>query len=630
MSSRSRHLAVLAAFTLLLHAPFLARSFHNDETNYLDMAANVFDHPLTPLNFTYIFQGMRLDVAGHPHPPLVAYLLAALWSLRGLATPRFLHAAFLIFPLTISWAAYFIAGHFLENETTAKKSMSAPLWVALLVSAAPAVQVAANSVETDTPALAFLLAGAAFFLARRWIPAGVLFALAGFTALQTLPVMVILLVGYVLRRDRTSRTAILAANQRRLRWMAPSAAVAAPFVVLGAWQLLQWMLIGRLPAAKLAGYMMFPAFSTLPAKLGSALVLLGHLGATVVVAPFRLTWRKYLYPWLLLIPWAWPPDYPYWQRALLVLFLILGLETVLWIASQIREQPLLSLWCLVYFVFALVAFFAGAARYLMPLAVPLAILFVHQNQDRRWRLGATLAIGATLGLNLAFADYELARVYAQLSAPPGEDFLVDGEWGFRYTMTRRGGQPIEPSSQARPGEWIIKSDLIGANFRSPAEALAVPMESRDLRIRTPFRVIDRSDMPGASHSGFESSGFGLLPFSFSNQPIDRITYSLVSPFLDAPGWIPTSIDDHLVFLAPPGRDVTVAADPRWQTCRVTLFARGHGGVSFIAPPFFAQQVDVQSEFRHAESFRPLGGREMMFRIEATPGVQAGWEDLVCY
>jgi hypothetical protein len=624
VSSRSRNLAVLAAFALLLHAPFLARPFHNDETNYLDFAANVFDHPLTPLNFTYIVQGLRVDMAGHPHPPLVAYLLAALWSLRGLATPRFFHAAFLIFPLTIAWAAYFIAEHFLGSNDT--KGMSAPLWVALLVSAAPAVQVAANSVETDTPALAFLLAGAAFFLARRWIPAGILFTLAGCTALQTLPVIVILMAGYVLRKERPARTAIPAIF-----------AAAAPFVALGIWQLSQWILIGRLPAAKLAGYMMYAPFSTWQAKLGSALALLGHLGATIVVAPFRLTWRKYFYPWMLLIPWAWPPHYPSWERALLVLFLMLGLETALWIRSQIKEQPLLSLWCLVYFAFALVAFFAGAARYLMPLAVPLAILFVRQNtardKDRRWRLWATLVIGTLLGLNLAFADYELARVYAELPSPPGKDFLVNGEWGFRYTMTRRGGKPIEPSSAARPGEWIVKSALIGADFRSPAEALAVDMESLDLRIRTPFRVIDRGtpDSPrGYSHSGFESSGFGLLPFSFSEKPIDHITYSLISPFLNTAGWTPTRIDDSLVFLAPPGRDVIAAADPRWQVCRVMLFARGRGAVQFIAPPFFAEQVNVESEFRHAERFRPLGADQMTFRIEAGPGVQAGWEELVCY
>jgi hypothetical protein len=614
--SRTRNLAVLAVFTLLLHAPFLARPFHNDETNYLDFAANVFDHPLTPLNFTYIFQGMRVDMAGHPHPPLVAYLLAALWSLRGLATPRFFHAAFLIFPLTIAWATYFIAEHFLGDADT--RGMSAPLWVGLLVSAAPAVQVAANSVETDTPALAFLLAGAAFFLTRRWLLAGILFTLAGCTALQTLPVIAILTAGYVLRRDKPARVAVPAI-----------VAAAAPFVALGLWQLSQYALIGRWPAAILAGYTRFAPFATWQAKLGSAVALLGHLGINIVVTPFRLTWRKFLYPWLLLIPWAWPRDYPSWQRVMLVAFLILGLETVLWLSSQVREQPLLSLWCLAYFAFALIAFFAGAARYLMPLAVPLAILFVRQNGDRGWRLWATLLIGAVLGLNLALADYELARVYAALPSPAGTDFLVDGEWGFRYTMTRRGGQPIEPSSEARPGEWIVKSDLIGADFRSPAEALAVNMESRDLRIRTPFRVIDR-DSRVYSHSGFESSGFGLLPFSFSNGPVDRITYSLISPFLNTPGWTPTRIDDHLVFLAPHGQDVIAAADPRWQSCRVTLFARGQGEVSFLAPPFFAEQVNVESEFRHAEQFHPLGGGQMMFRIEAGPGVQAGWQELVCY
>ena len=46
----------------------------------------------------------------------------------------------------------------------AQRYTKKPLWVALLVSAAPLVQVHANSLDTDTPALAFLLSGAAFFV----------------------------------------------------------------------------------------------------------------------------------------------------------------------------------------------------------------------------------------------------------------------------------------------------------------------------------------------------------------------------------------------------------------------------------------------------------------------------------
>ncbi len=610
MSSRTRDLALLAAFTLLLHAPFLTRPFHNDEVNYLDIASNVFDHPLTPLNFTYIFQGIHVDMAGHPHPPLIAYVLAGLWSLRGWASPVFFHFVFLIFPLAIAWSAYFVARNFLDDRGA--------LWAALFVSAAPAVVVAANSVETDSPALAFLLAGAAFFLARRWIPAGILFSLAGCTALQTLPVIAIL-AAYEYLRIRHSKE----------KFLAPAIAAAAPFVVLALWQVSQMILMGRAPAAKLAGYAMYPAYFNVAAKLGSAVTLVGHLGMTIVVAPFRLTWRKFIYPWLLLIPWSWPGDYAPWQRALLFGFVVLGLETAWWIGTQVRDQPMLSLWCLLYFAFALGAFFAGSARYLMPLAAPLAILFVRQNHDRPWRLGATLAIGAFLAVNLAFADAELARVYAELPPPPGEDFLVDGEWGFRYAMTRHGGKPIDPSSAARPGEWIVKSDLIGGDFDSPAETLAVPVESRDLEIRTPFRVIDRN-LPGFAHSGFESSGFGWLPFSFSERPIEHITYSLDSPFLNTDGWTPTRIGGRLVFLTQPNRDVTVPADPRWQACRLTLYARGRGPVTFLAPPHFAEQVSVENELRHAESFSTMGEKQMLFRIDAPPGVQVGWEELVCY
>src|SRR5258708_1098261 len=158
-------------------------------------------------------------------------------------------------------------------------------------------------------------------------------------------------------------------------------------------------------------------------------------------------------------------------------------------------------------------------------------------------------------VNLSFAAYELARVYAAVRPPAGSDFLVNGEWGFRYYMTHAGGQMIERTTPAHAGRWMIKSELGGANYGSAAESLGIPIESHDLEIRTPFRLIDRY-----AHSGFETSGAGLLPFSFSHAPVDRISYSLDSPFLDVKEWTPTRFGDELVFLTPPNVDVHVDAD----------------------------------------------------------------------
>src|SRR5215470_1820117 len=104
--SRTRDLALLAVFTLLLHAPFLTQPVQGDEVNYLDIAQHLFRHPLTPQDFRFVFQGQWVNMAGHPHPPANAYLLALVWMLFGHFSLAGFHAFYLLFALGISFAAY--------------------------------------------------------------------------------------------------------------------------------------------------------------------------------------------------------------------------------------------------------------------------------------------------------------------------------------------------------------------------------------------------------------------------------------------------------------------------------------------------------------------------------------------
>ena len=46
---------------------------------------------------------------------------------------------------------------------------------------------------------------------------------------------------------------------------------------------------------------------------------------------------------------------------------------------------------------------------------------------------------------------------------------------------------------------------------------SVPLEVKDLAVRSPLRLLDRY-----AHSGFSSETFGLLPFSFSRRPVDAL------------------------------------------------------------------------------------------------------------
>jgi hypothetical protein len=602
--SRSRQLVLLAAFTLLLHVPFIKQPVQGDEVTYLDIAQQVFRQPLTPLNFSYVFQGRIVDAAGHPHPPLNAYILALIWIIRGHFSVVFFHACYLLFALGISFAAYALAARF----------TSQPLWAALLVAASPLVEVNTNTLAgTEAPGLAFLLIGAAAFLWRRFWIAGIALTLAGLTELQALALPPILLLEYLVRRERPPRAA----------WLA----LAAPYVGLAGWQGLQWSLTGRLPGTVLLGNVESPALGQLSLKGSSALALLEHLGVLVTLVPLAL--RRLWGVAFGVLAAALVHGYPWWERVLLLIFVTLGVNALLWIWQARRSNPVLAGWCLLYFAFASVAFFAGAARYLLPLVAPMVLLFVLQFQNRpRW-LALALGVNLVLGLNVSFAAYEFARVYTQVPPPPGRTFLVNGDWGFRYYMLQHGGQMLEERSVPSPGEWIVSSELsLGANYDSLAEETAVPMRTLDLPVRTPLRLVDRH-----AHSGFSSVSAGLLSFSFSRRPLDRISYARTSPFLDVPGaWTPTEFSGRLVYLAVPGQAVRLPLDGHSTKLHFALFGRGKGQAAFsIRGPsgaLFEKSVPVDGNLweDHIVPLPDIG--EMTLSVDAPPGLQAGWGDLV--
>ena len=620
----ARDLLLLAAFTLALHAPFLRQPVQGDEVNYLDMAAHVLQQPLTPLNFEFVFQGKMVDAAGHPHPPLNAYILAVAWLLRGHFSVFFFHCFYLLFTLGISFAAYALAARF----------TSRPLWGALLIAASPIVQVNTNTLASpEAPALALLLIGAAAFFGRWFWLAGIALALAGLTELQALALPPILLLAYFVKREDAAAASGPGVpgpyGWIRIPPAGAWCALAAPYLALGGWQALQWALTGRLPFVVLAGYASNPNLSRIGVKASSALALLGHLGVLVTLVP--LAWRRLwgLAPGLLagfLVT-----DYPWWERALLVIFVALGVNALVWLWES-RKQPVLAAWCLLYFAFACVAFFAGAARYLLPLAAPMVLLFVIQFRDRPRVLWLALAVNVVLGLNISFAAYEFARVYAHVAPPPGNRFLVNGEWGFRYYMVAKGGEPLQDVSAPIPGEWIVASDLsLAGKYDSLAEETAVPLRSVDLRARTPLRLVDRH-----AHSGFSSASMGLLPFSFSNQPLDRITYSRTSSYLDGPAGTPTQFSGHLVYqLDHPGASRGGFRLPLGSkgTLHFALFGNGSGPATFriqrvSGEVLFNETVQVDGDLWEPHKLPLAGLDEAVFLVDAPAGLSVGWGELV--
>jgi hypothetical protein len=600
--ARWRDLLWLAIFTLVLHVPFLRQPVEGDEVTYLDIARQVFVQPLTPQNFQYVFEGRLVDAAGHPHPPLDAYLVALAWILRGHFSVLFFHAFYLIFALGIGFAAYALAARFTTR----------PLWAALLVAASPLVQVNTNTLAApESPGLAFLLAGAAAFFWRRFALSGIALTLAGLTELQALAIAPVLLVEYAIRRERPPRAA----------WLA----ISAPYAGLASWQALQWALMGRLPGLVLFRYT--SSLGVLRQRVAGAAALLQHLG--VLVTPVPLAWRRLwgLGPGLLACLMV--HDYPWWERALLLICVTLGVNALLWLWQARNDDPVLAAWCLLYFGFAVLVFFAGAARYLLPLVAPMVLLFVRQFHGRPGPLAAALAVSLFLGLNISFAAYEFSRVYTKVPAPPERPFLLNGDWGFRYYMLAGGGRVLSQDTVPRPGEWIVSSELsLGGNYDSLAEETALPLRTADLAVRSPLRLIDLH-----AHTGFSSAAFGLLPFSFSRRPLDRITYARTSPFLNLPApWTPTQFSGHLVYVPEPGKTIQLPLSGA-ANLHFALFAHGRGQATFaIRRPsgdaIFERTVQVNGELWQPQELPLTGVDDTRLSITAPPDLRAGWGELV--
>lgn len=497
-----RELLVVIAVVILIRLPFLNQPIQGDDVNYLAIARNVAVDPLHPMHMGYTFQGARVSMAGHPHPPLNAYVLAALLHLFGDVRPRAFHAAYMLFSVVAAVAAYMLARRFTTR----------PLLAAMLFVSVPAFVVNGNSLEADLPFLALWMAGIAlYFDGRHRLAAGAL-GLAGLAAYQAVFAAPILAhhAWYGRRRSRSAWLAVLAAP-----------------VTLAAWQIFQRLSSGEAPAGVLAGYFKTYGLLALEKKAHSALALLGHLGWTV----FPLAVPRSAAALAGVAAALVPSGYAWWQRVLLALSLAAGAALLGWWAAvawkkRTSDEGFLASWGLVFFSGAVIVFYAGSARYLLPMAA--AVVFTVVRVARRpWLLWLAAALNLALGLTLATANYHHWRTYRQFAARMGpliaqRQTWTNAEWGLRYYLEQAGAEAIERDQPVYPGSVVVTSELAGRVPFSAAGRLK-QMASEEIWSSPAVRLIGLG-----TRSGYSSSDLGVLPFDLGRGLVDRVKVELVS------------------------------------------------------------------------------------------------------
>lgn len=465
MKTTRLQLCVLVALVLLARLPFLNQAVAGDDVYYLAAAYHVQIDPLHPNHTHYIFLGVDVTFEGYPHPPGNAWFLAALLAVFGDVREIPFHTAYTFFSLTAVLSMYALGRRF----------SCAPFWAALLFLLVPAFFVNGNGFESDVPLLAFWTAGAAAFIygvdgERGWLLAlsALCLAVSGMIAMQSFAFTFIL----------------LAYLWTRKRWPAGAVAVAlTPFVVLIGWQVFERVTSGRFPAEVSAGYMVSYGLERIAMKLRNALVLTIH--SCFIVFPVLL-------PFIVRDAWRRRHD---------------------------ADTRFLLLWAGGFLLIAWVLFYAGSARYLLPMAAPVVLLA--SRAPMRWVRFACMAQLVVSG-GLAVVNYqhwEGYRAFARsLQAETKHKRVwVSGEWGLRHYFEADGALPLRRGQLVEPGDLVVWSNLVRPVEFSHGGTALVKVAQADIRPWLPFRIIGID-----SRSGFSTAGGGFLPFDFRGGLIDRL------------------------------------------------------------------------------------------------------------
>jgi len=485
-----RDLLIIAGLVLALRLPFLTQPIQGDDIYYLEGAQYAQTNPAHPHRAQYLFQGRMVDMSGHPHPPLNAFVLSGLLAVLGEVREVPFHAVYAGFSLLAAIGMYFLSRRFCER----------PLIATMLFCVVPAFVVNGNSLESDLPFLAFWMLGMAAFveaLEREsvgWLMLAALpLGLAGMAAYQS--VVAIPILWFLIGR-------------RRPVWWTAYLVALTPALVAVVYNVLESSGGKAPPLAVTAGYFKEYGLQQLAPKLRNAKALMGHLGWMVFpllpIVAFRSWW---LLGALLWAAFEWNPLY------------LVGVASAIGILTQ--ESRRFGWWPHLFFAASLALFFAGSARYLLPMAAPVVWLVVKQLQERpRW-LYAGFVCNLMLGLALAFTNYQHWDGYRQFVAGhraeiQGSRVWVNGEWS-RFYAESIGALPLALGQAVRPGDMVLTSELGFPFAITVGGGQLVSVATMEIVPTLPLRLIGLQ-----SRSGYSDASAGLLPFDLRGGVLDRI------------------------------------------------------------------------------------------------------------
>jgi len=480
---------------VVLRLAFINQPIQGDDVNYLAEAQHAQIEPLHPNHFNFAFQGEMVAMQGNPHPPLNGLYLGAILALTGGVREWQFHLAYIPFSLIAVWAMWLIAA-----QTSTK-----PTEAVLLFCAVPAFVINGGSLETDLPFLAFWMLSIAAFM-RGWIGAtAIAMLLAAMTAYQAIFLVPILAV-------------FLWIHNRE--WKAGWALLLVVPLTIGAWQLYERSSTGALPAAVLVGFFDKYGLQSLVNKARNAASLTSHLGWIVFPLLICFTARPFMAAApVLLIASFFMPD------AFFAVSAVAGIFVLVFAAQSLRKNVFLGAWVFVFFACAVAVFFAGSARYLLPMAAPVILLVANRLPSPLLRAG--IGIQFAISAALAVANYQHWDGYREFAKSLEKETStkrtwVNGEWGLRHYFEEAGGIPLMRGQAVQPGDVVITSKLANPIEFTTGGGVRIALKEMAIKPGMPLRLIGLD-----SRSAYSDASKGLRPFDFNTSAADIVRAEVV-------------------------------------------------------------------------------------------------------
>jgi hypothetical protein len=227
----------------------------------------------------------------------------------------------------------------------------------------------------------------------------------------------------------------------------------------------------------------------------------GEQGWDKIALKLASGWMLFLHSWFIVFPplfavgiWA------AWQR-------------------RDRDSAFLAAWIVIWLAAMCALVIDGSARYLLPIAAPVAILASFAR--RSWVIaGFSLQMALSVCLTVAnFQHWEAYREFAQQAVRQanGRRLWVNTEWGLRHYMEDAGARVVKPGQLIPSGDVVVWSELVRPiTLAHPGEVVA-SLLARDVRPSMPFRLIGLE-----STSGWSTVQRGFAPFGIGSGLVDRI------------------------------------------------------------------------------------------------------------